>query len=159
MRCLRFVDIVSIDIYNKNNATNIYNTCYKFLQNNSPEKLVALTECGSVPTISKQWQAGSKWLFFVRWYDYDRTKDPNSTNFQSTDHTHCNAEWWTEAFSNDYVLSRDDFKQELQTSINAVRAEQTRAPMGCYDLSGRPWTEGRRGIYIKNGKKYFRTQR
>ena len=154
-----YVDIVSIDIYNKNNATNIYNTCYKFLQNNSPEKLVALTECGSVPTISKQWQAGSKWLFFVPWYDYDRTKDPNSTNFQSTDHTHCNAEWWTEAFSNDYVLSRDDFKQELQTSIKAVRAEQTRAPMGCYDLSGRPWTEGRRGIYIKNGKKYFRTQR
>ena len=154
-----YVDIVSIDIYNKNNATNIYNTCYKFLQKNSPEKLVALTECGKVPTISKQWQAGSKWLFFVPWYDYDRTKDPNNTNFQSTDHTHCNAEWWTEAFSNDYVLSRDDFKQELQTSINAVRAEQTRAPMSCYDLSGRPWTEGRRGIYIKNEKKYFRTQR
>jgi mannan endo-1,4-beta-mannosidase len=151
-----YVDIVSIDVYNKSNAATIYRTCYKFLKNSSPDKLVALTECGSVPTISKQWQAGSKWLFFVPWYDYDRTKDPNSEDFQSTDHSNCNAAWWTEAFSNDYVLSREDFKQELETSMNAIRAEQTFAPSGSYDLFGCPWTEGRRGIFIKNGKKYIR---
>ena len=90
------------------------------------------------------------------WYDYGRTNNPNSDDVQSTDHSNCNAAWWTEAFSNDYVLSREDFKQELQTSIKTVQAEQTFAPFGSYDLLGRPWTEGRRGIFIKNGKKYIR---
>jgi mannan endo-1,4-beta-mannosidase len=94
---------------------------------------VALTECGNVPKISAQWRAGAKWLFFMPWYDYGRTNNPNSNDFQSTDHSNCNAAWWTEAFSNDYVLSREDFKQELQTSIKTVRAEQTFAPFGSYD--------------------------
>ena len=26
----------------------------------------------------------------------------------------------------------------------------------CYDLMGRPWVEGRHGLYIKNGKKYIK---
>ena len=151
-----YVDIVSIDIYNKSNATTIYNTCYKFLRNYSPDKLIALTECGNVPTISKQWQARSKWLFFVPWYDYDRTKNPDSEDFQSTDHSNCNADWWTEAFSNDYVLSREDFKLDYQTRINAVHSNPPTAIQGSYSIQGTPWNKGSKGINIVNGKKYIR---
>jgi len=150
-----YVDIVGIDIYNNSSASNINSTCFKMLKQHSPDKLIALTECGNLATISQQWKAGAKWLYFAPWYDYERTNKPDSEAFKSTDHTHCNAVWWTEAFSNDYVLSREDFKQELQTSIKAVQAEQTFAPSGSYDLFGRPWTEGHRGIFIKNGKKYI----
>ena len=150
-----YVDIVSIDVYNNNSASNIYRTCYKFLKDSSPNKLVALTECGNVPKISAQWRAGAKWLFFMPWYDYGRTNNPNSNDFQSTDHSNCNAEWWTEAFSNDFVLTRDDFKKIL-TGIEAAQAEQRLSPVRAYDLMGRPWVESRRGLYFKNGKKYYR---
>ncbi|MCQ2064386.1 MAG: glycoside hydrolase family 26 protein [Bacteroidaceae bacterium] len=148
-----YVDIVSIDIYNNNSSSNIYNSCYKFLRNYSPDKLVALTECGNVPTISKQWKAGSKWLFFMPWYDYGRTSDPKSEAFKSTDHSYCNADWWTEAFSNDFVLSRSDFRQ-LMTNIQTVTTEQSPANSERYNLNGQPWTGDQSGVSVINGKKY-----
>jgi len=151
-----YVDIVSIDIYNNSYAANIYSTCYSFLRNSSPDKMVALTECGNVPNISKQWRAGCKWLFFMPWYDYTRTNKTNSTEFKSTDHSNCNADWWKEAFSNDYVLSRDDFKQEMETSVNAVEADPTATSSGSFDLMGRRWTQNPRGLYIRNGHKYLK---
>lgn len=149
-----YVDIVGIDIYNNTGAANIYNTCYKFLQTYSPDKMVALTECGNVAKISVQWRTRSKWLFFIPWYDYERTKDVNSEAFKSTEHGSANAEWWADAFAQDYVLTRDDFKQ-LMTGVESVRDDRVTRPAGSYDLLGRPWQEGRRGIVIRNGKKYF----
>ena len=152
-----YVDIVSIDVYNNSNASNIYSTCYKFLKDASPTKLRALTECGNVPRISAQWKAGAKWLFFMPWYDYGRTNNPSSEAFKSTEHGSANAAWWTEAFSNDYVLSRDDF-QQLMTDVQAVRVDETSSPEGSFDLMGRPWTDNSQGICIRNGKKYIRNR-
>ena len=105
-----YVDIVSIDVYNNGDADNIFRSCYKFLRESSPSKLAALTECGNVPLISRQWNAGAKWLWFMPWYDHGRTNNPDSPEFASTEHSSCDAEWWREAFSNDFVLSRDDMK-------------------------------------------------
>lgn len=157
-----YVDIVSIDIYNNPNAANINTSCYKFLKQYSPEKLVALTECGNVATITKQWNAGAKWLFFAPWYDYGRTNNPASADFKSTDHGNCNAEWWKDAFSNDYVLSRDDFRA-LKADLVGVQNIPASARTGeatadaVYDLSGRkiagPESSG--GIRIRNGRKYY----
>lgn len=150
-----YVDIVGIDIYNNSSTSNIRTKCFNMLKQNSPDKLIALTECGSLAKIGAQWRGGSKWLYFAPWYDYERTNKPDSEAFQSTDHTHCNAAWWQDAFSNDYVLTREDFK-EILTGIEAAQAEQRLSPVRAYDLMGRPWVEGRRGLYIKNGKKYYR---
>ena len=150
-----YVDIVGIDIYNNSSTSNIRTKCFNMLKQNSPDKLIALTECGSLAKIGAQWRGGSKWLYFAPWYDYERTNKPDSEAFQSTDHTHCNAAWWQEAFSNDYVLTREDFK-EILTGIEDVQAEQRLSPVRAYDLMGRPWVEGQRGLYIKNGKKYYR---
>ena len=150
-----YVDIVGIDIYNNSSTSNIRTKCFNMLKQNSPDKLIALTECGSLAKIGAQWRGGSKWLYFAPWYDYERTNKPDSEAFQSTDHTHCNAAWWQDAFSNDYVLTREDFK-EILTGIEAAQAGQRLSPVRAYDLMGRPWVEGRRGLYIKNGKKYYR---
>jgi mannan endo-1,4-beta-mannosidase len=152
-----YVDIVGLDVYNNNNSANIYSTCFKFLKNSSPDKLVALTECGNLATIGKQWRSGAKWLYFAPWYDYERTNKPDSEAFKSTEHTHCNAEWWTEAFSHDYVLTREDFKQlltDVQNRIETPLILQKGSTEASYDLSGRPWRNGQRGIMIRNGKKY-----
>lgn len=149
-----FVDIVSIDIYNNSSASNINSTCYKFLKKYSPDKLVALSECGNLATIGKQWKAGARWLYFAPWYDYERTKDTASEAFKSTDHSSCDAAWWQEAFSNDFVLSRDDFRQ-LRTAVEAAEAAQPSTPANAYDLLGRPWTNGRSGIFVRSGKKFI----
>ena len=151
-----YVDIVGIDIYNNSSASNIYSTCYKMLRKKSPDKLIALTECGSLAPISQQWKAGARWLYFAPWYDYERTNNTSSEAFKSTEHQHCNVEWWNDAFSNDYVLTRDEFKRDLQTRVNAVHTEQPKTVQGSYNLFGSPWMEGSKGINIINGKKYLR---
>ena len=151
-----YVDIVGIDIYNNSSASNIYSTCYKMLRKKSPDKLIALTECGSLAPISQQWKAGARWLYFAPWYDYERTNNTSSEAFKSTEHQHCNVEWWNDAFSNDYVLTRDEFKRDLQTRINAVHSNPPTAIQGSYSILGTPWNKGSKGINIVNGKKYIR---
>lgn len=151
-----YVDIVGIDIYNNSSASNIYSTCYKMLRKKSPDKLIALTECGSLAPISQQWKAGARWLYFAPWYDYERTNNTISEAFKSTEHQHCNVEWWNDAFSNDYVLTRDEFKRDLQTRVNAVHSYPHTAIQGSYSILGTPWNKGSKGINIVNGKKYIR---
>ena len=151
-----YVDIVGIDIYNNSSASNIYSTCYKMLRKKSPDKLIALTECGSLAPISQQWKAGARWLYFAPWYDYERTNNTSNEAFKSTEHQHCNVEWWNDAFSNDYVLTRDEFKRDLQTRVNAVHSYPHTAIQGSYSILGTPWNKGSKGINIVNGKKYIR---
>ena len=156
-----YVDIVSIDVYNNSSASNIYTSCFNFLKTYSPEKLVALTECGNVATITEQWKAGAKWLFFAPWYDYGRTNNTNSVEFQSTDHSSCNADWWKDAFSNDNVLSREDFKklkEDFVVGIESVKADDSidkSVEHPSYSLNGMHWQPNKRGIRIQNGKKYY----
>ncbi len=155
-----YVDIVSIDVYNNNNATDVYNNCFNFLKKESPNKLVAMTECGNVPKISQQWKARARWLFFAPWYDYGRTNDPNSSAFKSTDHSSCNAAWWQDAFAQDYVLSREDFKalRDEFVGINDLQTDEMvkgkSSSDKAFDLNGLHWQQGRKGIVIRGGKKY-----
>lgn len=148
-----YVDIVSIDVYNNNNANSIYTSCYKFLHDYSPSKFVALTECGNVPNISKQWNAGAKWLFFMPWYDYGRTNNPSSPDFKSASHSCCDAAWWKEAFSNDFVLTRGDMKALRQSTSGIAPVVSHRRGEGAYTLSGTRVANPKHGLYIIDGKK------
>ena len=158
-----YVDIVSIDIYNNSSASNINTTCYKFLKKYSPNKLIALTECGNVAPIGQQWKAGARWLFFAPWYDYERTNNISGEAFKSTDHASCNAAWWQEAFSNDFVLSREDF-QALRQEYVGIRSilgdsrDGVEKDDAMYDLSGRKILNrnAAKGIVIRNGKKLYK---
>ncbi|GHT11543.1 hypothetical protein AGMMS4956_04730 [Bacteroidia bacterium] len=102
-----YVDIVGRDIYNKT-ATSAMLSEYNTLRNRFPNKLTILSECGNVAKIADQWNAGAKWLWFMPWYHYDRTKATSGSDFNSTGHQHANVAWWSDAFSSDAVLSRDE---------------------------------------------------
>ena len=102
-----YVDIVGFDIYNVSDAQVCHDDYYKFLHKQCPDKLVAVTECGNMSTIGSQWQAGDKWLFFMPWYDYNRTKDLSSSAFRELEHGNASVTWWKDAWSQDFVLSRD----------------------------------------------------
>lgn len=102
-----YVDIVGFDIYNVSNAQTIRNDYFQLLGTRFPDKLVALTEMGNVARISNQWTAGARWVFFMPWYDYERTNKPNSSAFAETSHSNADIAWWKDAWNQDYVLSRD----------------------------------------------------
>ena len=102
-----YVDIVGRDIYDQSGATTIKNE-FVTLQQRYPGKPVALSECGNVATISTQWNAGAKWLWFMPWYDYERTIKPGSEAFQQKTHQHAPITWWEDALAQPYVLTRDE---------------------------------------------------
>ena len=92
-----YVDIIGIDIY-----TNTAAYCakqFKNLQKKYPNKLITLSECGSVGNISDQWAAGGCWSYFMPWYTYD-VED-------LSEHEHADTDWWTDAMNSEYVITLD----------------------------------------------------
>ena len=102
-----YVDMVGRDIYNEQAASTIKSQ-FTTLQSRYPGKPLALSECGNVAAISAQWNTGARWLWFVPWYDYERTHDPGSDAFQLKTHEHASIDWWEDALAQPYVLTRDE---------------------------------------------------
>ena len=102
-----YVDMVGRDIYDEQAASTIKSQ-FTTLQSRYPGKPVALSECGNVATISAQWNTGARWLWFVPWYDYERTLNPGSDAFQLKTHEHASIAWWEDALAQPYVLTRDE---------------------------------------------------
>ncbi len=93
-----YVDIVGRDIYNKETADCVaeYNTVAGIYGN----KIVSLSECGTVGLISEQWASGAHWSWFMPWYD--------GTNEDGTPVIHADEAWWKDAMSQEFVISRDE---------------------------------------------------
>ncbi len=102
-----YVDIIGRDIYNENSGSQL-TAQFAEIQRKYPNRIVALSECGSVATIPTQWMAGARWMYFMPWYDAGRTSSVVSNEFNSTNHQHADITWWNAAFGNRYVLTRDD---------------------------------------------------
>ncbi|MDR0828700.1 MAG: glycoside hydrolase family 26 protein [Prevotellaceae bacterium] len=102
-----YVDIIGRDKYNEHNISILTNEFNK-LSTAYPKKLISLSECGNVAQIPAQFNAGAHWLWFMPWYDYERTSDTSSAAFQQTDHQHGNVDFWNAAWNDERVLSRDE---------------------------------------------------
>ncbi len=102
-----YVDMVGRDIYDEKDDSTIKGQ-FTALQNRYPGKPVALSECGKVATISAQWNDGARWLWFMPWYEYDRTLNPGSEAFQLKTHQYAPVSWWEDALAQPYVLTRDE---------------------------------------------------
>lgn len=96
-----YVDVVARDLYGDNESTCA--TEYSDLGATYGNKIVTLGECGystyttsQIATISKQWNAGAKWSWFMVWYN-----DEDSHTYHSTQ------EWWQDAMSQPNVITRD----------------------------------------------------
>ena len=92
---------------------------YKTLSERYPGKIVALAECGNGDEVamspwSKIWQRGSRWCWFMPWYDYSYNAG------QSEEHKFAGKDWWTDAFGSGTVLDRDAFKALLGKTYKYV---------------------------------------
>lgn len=105
-----YVDIIGRDNYGATAATLA--TEYEAQKAAYPNKMITLSECGNSETtemakLSSIWDAGSRWSWFMTWYDGDYNKGASTT------HKHAGETWWKDAVSKDYVITRDKMKELL----------------------------------------------
>lgn len=90
----QYVDIVSRDIYNKEAADCVSE--YVSIVASYGNKMVTLSECGTVGLISEQWAGGARWSWFMPWYDNEGATS-----------VHADEAWWKNAMEQDFVITRD----------------------------------------------------
>jgi len=72
-----FVDIVSLSVYNETGSKQPNNQNYQRILNIAGDKVVAIGECGQVPT-PETLRRQNKWAYFMNWADYLTDSDWNS---------------------------------------------------------------------------------
>jgi len=92
-----FVDIIGMDIYpGENQHGSQYFSFNKVKELFEGRKLIALSECGSVPDPALMKEYGDMWSYFMPWNgDLNRSVNNNGPI------------WWNKYFSYDFVLTRD----------------------------------------------------
>lgn len=94
----QYVDIVGRDVYNKETADCVSE--YTSIAENYGNKIVSLSECGTVGLISEQWASGARWSWLMPWYD--------GTNEDGSPVVHADEAWWKDAMSQEFVVSREE---------------------------------------------------
>ena len=94
----QYVDIVGRDVYNNETADCVSE--YTSIAENYGNKIVSLSECGTVGLISEQWASGARWSWFMPWYD--------GTNEDGSPVVHADEAWWKDAMSQEFVVSREE---------------------------------------------------
>lgn len=102
-----YVDIIGRDLYDKTDVAAIAAE-FKLIQDNYPDKMVTLSECGNIAVFSQQWNQGVAWSYFMPWYDFERTNRPDEADFKIQEHKYANITWWKDAFGVDAVITRDE---------------------------------------------------
>ncbi|MBR1800216.1 MAG: beta-mannosidase [Bacteroidaceae bacterium] len=88
---------------------------FRQLTQEYPTKLITLAECGNGDEVkmskwSKIWAEGSRWSWFMTWYDYDY----NEGRKDAADHQFANPEWWQDAWQSGVVVDREEMKGLLK---------------------------------------------
>lgn len=93
-----YVDIIGRDLYSLDaeKVTEQYFTVDDVYSN----RIISLSECGTLGLISEQWAAGSRWSWFMPWYGNNSEGKPHGTD-----------EWWIDAMEQEYVITRGDVPQ------------------------------------------------
>ena len=78
------------------------------LQKEYPTKMITLAECGNGDEVhmslwSKIWKQGSRWLWFMPWYD------ASYNDGSSDEHQFAGPEWWKDAFATGVVMDREEW--------------------------------------------------
>lgn len=92
-----YVDIIGMDIYpGENQHGSQYIAFDKVAALYEGRKIIALSECGSIPTIESMFEYGDIWSWFMPWNgDYTRSANHNGAAFLNT------------LFNNPNVITRD----------------------------------------------------
>ena len=95
-----YVDIIATDIYERSTKDCV--EVFNLLTENWPNKMITLSENGSISNISDIFNAGGTFSYFMPWYTHNLTNLNNSK--------HANTSWWQDAANCDKVLFLEDMK-------------------------------------------------
>lgn len=96
-----YVDIVGADLY-EDKAGWSRNDAFELVKNSvDGKKMVALSECGNLPDLSKCQTDGAPWLYFMGWYD--KINSDGSWSFFSDWN---NETIWKSVMTDPYALNR-----------------------------------------------------
>ena len=126
-----YVDIIGRDNYGATAASLAEE--YEAQKAAYPNKMITLSECGNSETtemakLSSVWDAGSRWSWFMTWYDGDYNDGKTTT------HKHTSEAWWKDAVAKDYVVTRDQMK-ELLNQGSSDNSSQTGVNISLDDLN------------------------
>ncbi len=93
----QYVDIIGRDIYEKETADCVAQ--YAAISATYGNKMITLSECGSVGLVSEQWTAGARWSWVMPWY--------GGKGEDGTPIVHADEAWWKDAMEQSYVITRD----------------------------------------------------
>lgn len=93
-----YVDIIGMDIYaGANQHKSQYYPFDRVKEMSKGRKMIALSECGSIPEINKMFSYGDIWSWYMPWNgDYTRLDTYNGVNFIKS------------LFQNINVITRDE---------------------------------------------------
>lgn len=93
-----YVDIIGMDLYDKDHSHESqienFRTMKEYFGN---DRIIALSECGSIPTAEAMQKDHANWSWFMPWYGY-YTKDPAPNP----------VEVWKELLDNEYIITLDE---------------------------------------------------
>lgn len=106
-------DIAAADIYHSENeaAGSGYEEFYA-LQEMAPDKLIAMSECSSLPDAAAAFRDGSVWSWFSLWYEPYLTKEDNSF---------VTSELLINTYNTAEVLTREDYISYCKQYKNGTR--------------------------------------
>lgn len=114
------VDIVGYDKYNaadgKANYSSIASTFYSLVQSTDGEKMVAMTENDTIPSLENLINDKASWLYFCPWYKNFLTAPENNS-----------AENLTEIYNSEYCITLDELP-DLKTYPISEGEPTTNAP-------------------------------
>lgn len=105
-----YVDMIGRDLYAYTAAEEAQE--FEEIQERYPEKMIALSECGDssgeeIADVGDAWEAGAKWSYFMGWYSDGNLPDDD---------------WWESAFSEDYVITRDEIDLYMEDTEESAAA-------------------------------------
>lgn len=115
-----YVDIIAFDKYNANgspNESSIASTFYSLVEMYNGNKLVAMAENDTIPSLENLTSEKAGWLYFCVWYD----RNPlflSGSQYQ-------NADTVKELYQSDYCITLDELPEDLKTYKSQTPSETT----------------------------------
>ncbi|MBQ8927350.1 MAG: glycoside hydrolase [Oscillospiraceae bacterium] len=115
------VDIVGYDKYNckdgEPNLSAISSTFYSLVASTDGQKMVAMTENDSIPTLENLQSTGAAWLWFCPWYQNYLTSEQNNPK-----------ETLTEIYQSEYCITLDELPDLATYTPPDVQDDPTQTP-------------------------------
>lgn len=119
-----YVDIIGMDIYDEGNHGSQMLSFEELKKIYNGKKLLSLSECGSIPSITAMKRDYAVWSYYMPWYGA-HTKDPvwNTEND------------WMGSLSDPDVITLDDMPENIYTSLAETGADRFSVHCNQYRVS------------------------